>query len=68
LELAKGTSVLGELGQAAGQVQATGVILAVAALSKALYPYFSRWLDHRERMHEPRPPPRPELEPPSASR
>jgi hypothetical protein len=26
----------------------------MAALSKALYPYFNRWLDHRERMHTPR--------------
>jgi hypothetical protein len=43
--------VLNELGQAAGQAQAAGVILAVAALTKAFYPYFNRWLDHRERMH-----------------
>jgi hypothetical protein len=58
LELAKGTSVLGELGQVAGQVETTGVILAVATLTKALYPYFNRWLDHRERMHAPRRRPR----------
>ena len=35
--LAKGSSVLSELGQAAEQVQTPGVILAVAALTKALY-------------------------------
>lgn len=49
--LSEGSSLLSELGQVAGQVQVTGVILAVAVLSKALYPFFSRWLDYRERMH-----------------
>jgi hypothetical protein len=56
--LAEGFSVLNELRQAAGQVETTGVILAAAALIKALYPYFNRWLDHRERIHAPRRRPR----------
>ena len=32
--------------------RAAFLVLAVAMLGRTGYPYFTRWLDHREKMHE----------------
>jgi hypothetical protein len=36
--------------------RASFLVLAVAMLGRTGYPYFTRWLDHREKMHELRKP------------
>jgi len=36
--------------------RASFLVLAVAILGRTGYPYFTRWLDHREKMHELRKP------------
>lgn len=46
-----------QLGQAGTPAGLAAVLFALAALGKAAYPFFSRWLDHIERY---RPPPSPE--------
>lgn len=46
-----------QLGQAGTPAGLAAVLFALAALGKAAYPFFSRWLNHIERY---RPPPSPE--------
>jgi hypothetical protein len=48
--------VAGATALAMAPSRASFLVLAVVLLGRTGYPYFTRWLDHRERMHELRKP------------